>query len=122
VALEPGNFEQLKYATYYFDGVGVGIEVPDVYQQLFADGQPWDAVANPNIDGGHYITSVAWRDGMPVLVTWGRPQPMTQAGYEEFNDETYAYLTVEKLRSGVSLEGLEVAELDDDIRMLTAVR
>jgi hypothetical protein len=121
IALEPGNWEQLKYATYYFDGVGIGIQVPDVYQQDFAEHKPWDKVANPNIEGGHYITAVAWHNNMVNLVTWGSIQPMTQAGYEEFNDETYAYLTQEKLKSGVDLEGFNFKQLTADLQDLTGV-
>jgi hypothetical protein len=121
VALEPGNWEQLIYATYYFDGVGVGLQLPEQWQDAFADGKPWDKLRRPNIEGGHYVTAVAARDNNVVLVSWGGEVEITKAGYEQFSDESFAYLSVEKLKNGVDLDGLNLSALSADLPELLDV-
>lgn len=119
VALDPGDFNQLWYATYYFDGVGIGVKFPEQWETAFANGEPWDALKSPNYVGGHYITAVCW-DQVPQPVTWGTLMTagITQAGYEQNCDEAVAYLTEEKLLNGKDLEGLDLAGLRSDLRAL----
>jgi hypothetical protein len=123
VALEPGNIDQLRYAAFYFDGVGIGVQFPQQWMEIFArGGRTWPALANPEYVGGHYITAVAWRDNKPVIVTWGKTVELAMGGYTQTCDEAYAYLTVEKLVKGVDLEGLNLAKLTDDIKQLRSIR
>lgn len=121
VALEPGNWEQLVYACYYFDGVGLGIQCCEEWQEAFANGGIFDAVRNPNIEGGHYICGAAVRNNNVVVVTWGGTIQMTQAGYEQFSDETVAYASQEKLDNGVDLEGFSWSQLRSDLPKLDRI-
>lgn len=118
LALEPKNIEELYYALYLFDGVGIGIECPEEYQESFAAGQVWDSLSNPNIEGGHYILGVGSRSHLINVVTWGKTQLMTAAGYEQFNDETYVYLNFEKLFHGKDVNGFNRHQLIADLRDL----
>lgn len=121
LALEPGNWEQLMHALYLFDGVGIGIECPSQYQQLFATGQVWGALADPDIEGGHYVLGVGARNGNVDLVTWGRTQQMNEAGYKQFCDEAFVYFSKEKLlASGKDLNGFNVAQLLQDLAVIDA--
>lgn len=108
--LQPGNWEQLQYAAYYFDGVGVGILVTPAMQTAFQNGQPWDVSQfNPNdVEGGHYVPCVGRKDGNALMVTWGEGQELTRELYTapQFNTTTICYATQEKLKNGVDLEGL----------------
>jgi hypothetical protein len=123
VALEPGNIEQLRYAAYYFDGVGIGVQFPEQWMESFSQGsRRWDHVASPNYNGGHYISTVAWRDGNPVVISWGQKIQLTPAAFQQNADEVYAYLTIEKLVNGIDLEGLNLAKLEDDLKGLTGVK
>lgn len=115
LALEPKNIEQLWQALYLFDGVGIGIDCPEEYQEAFANGQVWDELSDPHIAGGHYILGVGKRNGMINVVTWGRTQLMTAAGYEQFNDETFIYLDEEKLINGKDIDGFDLAQLVADM-------
>lgn len=119
IALEPGNLTQLWYATYLFDGVGIGVEFPAQWMDAFNAGRSWGAVRRPHIEGGHYIPAVAKRDRKATAITWGLPVGITTAGYSQFNDETLAYLSEEKLTNGVSLEGLDLAALQADLAAVT---
>jgi hypothetical protein len=120
VALEPGNLSQLWYATYLFDGLGIGVEFPAQWMDAFNKGRPWGKVARPKPEGGHYVTGPAYRGGSEIVISWGLPVRLTPAGYQQFNDETMAYLTEEKLVNGKSLEGFDLATLRKDLALVTA--
>lgn len=112
VALEPGNVEELYVAMYLFKAVGIGVSLPIQWQQEL--GSPWDAVAYPQIEGGHYILGTGVADGNINVVTWGVNQPLTPAGYEEFNDESFAYLSEEMLKGTTDLDGFNLKQLKAD--------
>jgi hypothetical protein len=125
VKLKPADWEQLRYGTFYFDGVGLGVQMCQEWMDSFNPNGTtvWDAVSNPTWIGGHYISACAFRDGNVVDISWGAPVQITQAGYEMagLSEETYAYLSLDKLVNGIDPEGLDVAKLDDDIKQLTKV-
>lgn len=121
LALDPGDVDQLHAAVYLFDGVGIGVEFPTQWMDAFNAGRPWDRVTRPKQDGGHYITGVCRRAGRTGVVTWGRVQWLTDAGYAQFNDESYVYLAPEKLHGGVDMQGLDLAHLKTDLAYLTGL-
>lgn len=124
VKLELGNVDQLRYAAYYFDGVGIGINFPEQWMTSFQQGgRTWDKVKRPDYQGGHYITAVAWRNGMPVICTWGALVALTLAAYEQVADEVYAYLTPEKIiaSKGVDANGIAYSELTANLKGLKGV-
>jgi hypothetical protein len=118
--LQAGNWEQLLYAAYLFDGVDLGILVTPDMQQAFQNEQPWDLPDyNINdVEGGHCVPVVARKDGLPELITWAEPQLLTKALYTapQFNTVTMAYASQEKLRNGVDLEGLSWSDMRSDIK------
>lgn len=118
VALTPRDVEELWQATYIFDGVGIGVELPSEWETAFGAGEPWDAVSNPHRIGGHYILGASKRSGNEGVVTWGKVQPMTPAGYEQFNDESLAYLSQERLNQGVDIDGFDWEHLVADLQAL----
>jgi hypothetical protein len=123
--LQAGNWEQLRYAAYLFDGVELGILVTSDMQQAFADEAPWDTDQfNPyNVEGGHCVPVMAWSGGMPELITWAQPQLLTKALYTapQFNTVTMCYATQEKLANGVDLQGLSWSDMRSDIKRLAAM-
>lgn len=126
-ALQPGDWNALRYACYYFDGVGLGIKMCQEWMDAFNDTGTtvWDVVENPTWIGGHYITSVAWRggvNGMVIPITWGEPVQITQAGYEMASDETFAYVSKEKIgMKGVDANGFNYTEMIDNMHLLKDV-
>ena len=123
--LQPGNWEQLLYACYYFDGVGLGILVTAAMQQAFQNNEPWDVDCfNPNdVEGGHYVPAVARVGGDIVVITWGQPQRLTRALYtaDQFNTTVFAYASPEKLRNGKDLNGLSWSDMRADINALATL-
>jgi len=120
VAIEPGNWQELLYALYLFDGVGIGVNLPSQWMKATGAGEPWDAVDEPDIEGGHFILGVGYVDGCLNVVTWGQQQLVTRAGYEQFNDETWIYLSKDKLVNGKTLDGFDIHQLIADMKILAA--
>lgn len=84
----------------------------------FNDGRTWDTIDDPDIEGGHYILGVCRRNAQLGVVTWGKVQPMTAAAYQQFNDETFVYLSPEMLTNGTSPEGFDLNQLRLDLARL----
>jgi hypothetical protein len=122
VDVDPGNVSELWYAAWLFDGVGIGIQFPSQWMTAFDQGPTglWDKVAHPTIDGGHYISGVARTGGRVNIVTWADDHPrLTMAGYTQFNDQTLAYASPEKLHSGVDTNGYDWPGLLNLLQELT---
>ena len=121
--LEPGNWEQLAYAMYYFDGVTLGIKMSQQWMDAFQNGEyVWDKVSRPKIIGGHAITGVAMHGGNARIITWGTDVVgVTQAGYEQTCDEVYAFFTPEKLKNGIDINGIDGDKLLADLQLLNDV-
>lgn len=123
IALEPGNADQLRYAAYYFDGVGIGVNFPQQWMDIFnRGGRTWPALKSPDYVGGHYVSAVAFRDKRPVIVSWGQKIELTLGAYAQTCDEAYAYISQEKLIKGVDLQGFNYPKLVDYLNQLKAVR
>ena len=118
VALDPGNLQELYVAMFIFGAVGIGVSLPGEWQQDFAAGQPWDRIAYPDIEGGHYILGCGSVQGDINVVTWGANQLLTPGGYQEFNDETIAYLSLEVLNGLATVDGFNDAQLREDFAAL----
>jgi hypothetical protein len=118
LALDPQDWDQLVQALYLFDGVGIGINVPSQWQTAFIGNQVWDAIPDPEYVGGHYVTGVGRRASNIVVVSWGRLQQMTRAGYEMANDEVFCYFSEERLLNGKDINGFDRAQLIADLQAL----
>jgi hypothetical protein len=117
VAVEPGNLDQLLEALYLFGIVGIGIKFPGSAMDQFNDGKPWSVVAGAEIEGGHYIPLVAYRKNLEC-VTWGRIQQMTTQFFKTYCDEAWALLSPEMLKSGKSIDGFNLAQLQQDLKAI----
>lgn len=121
------NMDQFWYASYLFDGVGLGIGVTPEMQQAFATGTPWDASQyNPyNVVGGHFVPATAREDQDGVLypeaISWGEPQLFTVSGLQVITNTVLVYASPEKLANGKDLEGLSWSDMRADIRQLNRV-
>ena len=121
VALETGNLQHILEAAYLFECVGIGIQVPESAQQQFAEGAPWSVVPGAEIVGGHYIPVVGRpQEGMLAVITWGKRQPITEGFYERYTDESWAYISGERINAvtGKSYEKFGAAELEEYLAAL----
>lgn len=117
LGIDVGNLSDLTRATYLFGATGVGIMFPDSAMEQFAKGEKWDVVAHSSVEGGHYIPIVG-HDGDYLLYTWGKLQRATPDFIEKYMDEAVAYISEEALTNGLSLEGFNLDQLQNDLASL----
>jgi hypothetical protein len=114
VDLTPGNLTELWLGTWLFGAAGVALALPGQWM----DDDVWDALPDPQIEGGHYVLGISRRDGNLGIVTWGGIRYMTPAGYQQANVRTLVYVSDETLTNGVDLEGFNLAQLRADLHLL----
>ena len=119
VALRPRNFDQLRAAMYLFGAVGIGFEFPRSADRQYKDHVPWSVVSS-KIEGGHYVPGmgIVPVTGNIACVTWGHRQDMTPEFYEHYNDESIAYLSLERLKNRISPDGFDYDTLKADLASL----
>lgn len=121
VALEPKNIAHLLLATYLFECVGIGIEVPDSAQNQFSEGKPWSVVPGAKVEGGHYVPVTGRPEvGVIAFVTWARRTLMTDGFYKTYNDEAWGYVSPEQFNAvtGKAYNGYDEAELDEYLQLV----
>jgi hypothetical protein len=119
VALTAGDVQELLTAAFWFECVGIGIQFPDTAMDQFDRGEPWDVVPGAKIEGGHYIVGTGRRaPNDNGVLTWGKRQSMTDRFYETYNDESWAFVSEEELRNGVSRRGLRLDALNAALQNL----
>ena len=125
LALNPKDFQQLLYAIFYLDGVTIGVDFPSQWMTAFNAGNYlWDKLPHPNVEGGHAITGVASvTPGSVRIVTWGTDLVnLTQAGYEQANDEAYVFISLDRLNNnGLDINGFDIVKLRADLAALQSV-
>lgn len=118
LSITPGDLVEHLYASYLFGAVGIGIQFPASAMKQFDAGKTWTTVSRSQIEGGHYVPLIAYRGGKLWCVTWGRLQAMTTGFFKKYNDESVAYVSLEALTAGKSLEGFNATQLEADLKQL----
>lgn len=121
ISLRPGDLAQLRLGIHLFGAVGVGVLFPDFWMDEFNAGQPWIYKSVPKPQEGHYVSAFAsdGPHGWIEVATWGKLQRMSAHAYQEFNDESLAYVSLEMLKNGKSIEGFNAAQLYADLKAVT---
>lgn len=64
------------------------------------------------------VRSLESKDQVTVI-TWGKHQPMSNAFYEQYNDEAWVYITNEELQSdSTGLHGFDIQKLNSYLTAL----
>lgn len=108
------NQAELTAAMALFGHVYLGINFPAVAMDQFRQGKPWDVVPDDGgIEGGHAIDwGYAARTEDDKIITWGRPQGMTQAFFDKYVEEAWVSVSQEWMNeAGLSPQGLDVGAL-----------
>lgn len=113
---DAANLAHLDLAAYYFDAVGLGVDLPSSAEQQFTDGEPWHVVDNDPIEGGHYIPYVQRVAGnIRQVVTWGALQGVEEAWLQKYLREVVVYVSPEYLVDGKSPLGFDTQDLLNDM-------
>lgn len=116
--LNPGDLRELWLASYLFQSVGLGFQMPASAMEQTRDGKPWDVVADDGgIDGGHYVPCVGRINATTgMVVTWGQLQPFTTAFYRKYNNQGIVALSEEMLVNAKSIDGFDDQLLRADLK------
>lgn len=119
VKLDPSKQEQVRLATWIFEGVWLGVALPISAQYQ----KTWDVPkggatgdGEPGSWGGHAIWVPRQSMTSLGLVTWSERKNMTWKFLFEYCDEAYALVSVDQLKgSGKTPQGFNLAALNEDL-------
>ena len=124
--VNPQSVEDVKAAMAIFGYVWTGINVLEVNQEQFADGQPWDYSRTSPDDGGHsVITGGYGTPGTGLLggderfITWAEETSFTDAYWRREVEEAWVVIWPEHLADKAFLEGVDLAALAADYTAIT---
>lgn len=118
MAVTPGNVEELKQSIYLFGACSIGWALPDSAQKQFQKGKPWSVVSGASIEGGHDTLAIGYDPDYLYIITWGQVQKVEYPFFAKYCDEGIVKLSEEMLTNGESLEGFNVAQLQEDLSQL----
>jgi hypothetical protein len=116
--LNPGDLRELRIATWLFQSVTLGFNLPESAMTQTQNGEPWSIVAGSAIDGGHCVPCVGWNDNQGIGVTWGTVQAWTPGWFKEYNDQGFVALSEEMLVNARSIDGFDDQLLRADLASL----
>ena len=88
--IDKDDREQFKTAIYMKVGIGLGIFLPNNYNEVFRSGQHWDGSLAGSTRNGHYVYATGYNADGLTFITWGERRFMTWDFVERNCDEGYA--------------------------------
>jgi hypothetical protein len=116
-AVDVKNHALIRYVTWAFGGVYLGITLPVTAQTQ----NVWDYVPNANGNepgswGGHAVNIVGYKAKGPIVVTWGALKQLTWAFVDHYCDEAYGIVSPDWLDAlGKTPLGFNMAKLRADL-------
>lgn len=121
-ALKPTDTMLIRLATWLFGGIYVGLALPASASRQFQAGDRWEVApsypagdARPGSWGGHAIPVLSADDDQLACITWGKVQPMSWEFFGAYAFETWAAISADWFRDGLSPSGFDVASLESDL-------
>lgn len=130
-ALQPRSHVEAMDAVNLFDGLYIGVALPD---SVVPQGGDWLAIpwqvppggpvgnAAPNPNNGHCIPAVGYDQHNLYIVTWGALKAMSWEFYDAYSDESYATLSPDFLKNGQAPSGFDLAALLADLQAVTSAK
>jgi hypothetical protein len=112
VEVDPSNLDDVKNTIVDCGVCYIGFNVPDYFMQTV--GQLWDVrPGTPKYIGGHAVVLAAYDAVGPTCITWGAPQKMTWAAFQQCTDEAYALADADWItNTGKTPGGMTLVELE----------
>ncbi len=111
VSINPNDWVELFQACYLFSAVEIGFQFQAAQYDQFDSGT-WDYDPSSQIEGGHAIPAFGRNHNRAGVVSWAKHLWITQAFYEQLNDETWAIVYPEELKNGVNERGFDLSHLN----------
>jgi hypothetical protein len=114
------DVKTLQFTVNAYGYAYTGIQVTDLMQEAFQDGQPWTAETfqSGNVEGGHCIPLVGYDSANLYAVTWGAVQPIQYSAWPLISTEAWACIWGEVPASGLDGHGVSLASLVSDLAKL----
>ncbi len=108
----------LQFVVSAYGFAYCGIQVTDLMEQAFQDGQPWSAddFASGTVQGGHCVPIVGYGTDNLYCVTWGKMQAIEYSAWHLIAEEAWAVLMGEITEGN---HGLNLAALQADLKLLS---
>lgn len=115
--IDAANLDHVDAACYLFGAIGLGVSLPDSAETQFDHGQPWHLVVNDLATDYHYVPCVGKAINRKV-VTWGALQDAEEPWLVTNLKEAIAYISLEDMTNGKTIEGFDIAQLQSDLAAL----
>jgi hypothetical protein len=89
--VEHADLDEVRSAAALFQGVYLGVELPDDWQ-AGADAGHWDVTLDPDMENGHAVVIVGYDESGVTLATWGKTVKATWAWFQKYVVEAYVLL------------------------------
>ena len=119
--VDVSNVSEIQSACAELGPLSAGVNLPVIAQQQFADGQPWDVVADDGgIEGGHCIVLCGYDQEYLYFCTWGQVQKATYEWFAKYGEEIWAVVSADWVSAqGSDPDGVNLATLGAEFAELT---
>jgi hypothetical protein len=114
------NLDEVKAAINIFNGLYIGVQLPESAERQFNAGEPWTREWFSPIKGGHCIVLVGYDENYFYAITWGGIVKIDYRWMAKYPDEGYAIVSYDYLDNGKTSEGIDLATLTADLSELAA--
>lgn len=123
IAIDATNFVEVCTAIWLFEGIDLGMSLPDAWISPFPSGNgfTWDVAGAPNPQNGHSIMAAGYDQTDVTIDTWGLLGKLTMAALAEYaiarnGGVLYALLSLDMIAKGASKapNGFDAATLISD--------
>lgn len=115
------NLHEVQASIYLFGFAYIGLGLP-----ISAQNQPkvWSLPPSlagngaPGSWGGHCVIITGWDTTGLDVITWGEQIRMTWGFWKAYVEEAYAIISNDFLKAGKSPAGLNLAQMQDDLKLI----
>ena len=117
---KPASLTEIQQSIALFGGVYIGLSMPITAQTQTV----WDVVPNgganaePGSWGGHCVFVPKYDQNGFTCITWGAPQTMTLAFWNEYCDEAHTLFSQNWLAAKGSPSGFDQVQLLADLKAI----
>jgi hypothetical protein len=105
---------QLKQAIYMFNGLYIGVNLPQSAMDQFNSDQPWTVSGDNTILGGHALLIVGYDSQYVSIITWGQLIKADWNWLMTYMDEAYVLISKDYFSGDKTAEGFDLVTLDQD--------
>jgi hypothetical protein len=120
------NADEVKAAIAIFGSVWTGLNVLDINQTEFSDGEAWNYSSKSPVDGGHSVVTGGYGpagagqlSGDERFITWAEETSFTDSFWTHEVEEAWVVVWPEHLLSKEFEQGVNLTQLAADYQALT---